>query len=130
MVDVGSVPFGQIRTFDGVEWVLFQLTDNIDKLIGIIEKQTQRIEQLEDAIFTIAPELETIDLMANDEGERQRLVSIYLNRNENFLYERNRRRDYDWGHDGDADFRNDNSHSSKTDDSEYGCVKYSDREAK
>jgi hypothetical protein len=91
MVDVGSVPFGQIRTFDGVEWVLFQLTDNIDKLIRIIEKQTQRIEQLEDAIFTIAPELETIDLMANDEDERQRLVSIYMNRDENFLSSRRQR---------------------------------------
>lgn len=85
MVDMRCAAFGEVKVFSEAEKVIFRLAEDVERLIDIIEQQEQRIGQLEDTIFTIAPELDVIEAIARNEEERQRLVSRYLNRREDFL---------------------------------------------
>ena len=51
---------------------------NIDRLINIIHQQQERITDLADKLYSIAPELETIEMIAEDNEQKQEMVNRYM----------------------------------------------------
>jgi len=63
------------------------LTDNMNRLIemqhemlDIVKRQCEHIDNLYTMVDRLAPELDIIDTVAEDETEREMLTEIYLNR--------------------------------------------------
>lgn len=62
---------------------LIQIVKNqdkhIDQLIQIMEMQNKRIDQLTDVVYKIAPEVEMIELLADDSDEETMMLESYMN---------------------------------------------------
>lgn len=66
-------------------------TETISRIISlisgiaeIIENQDERISQLSEVVYALAPEYEVIETMSADEEEKTELLARYMNRNENY----------------------------------------------
>lgn len=82
MVDFRREAFGEVKAFSETEAALYKLTGQIEKLLDIIDAQEKRIEDLQDTVYRIAPEIEIIDTLADSESERQALTDAYMNHGE------------------------------------------------
>ena len=62
------------------------------QIIDIIRNQQRRISDIKNELYEIAPEKEVIDTMADEDepDERQMMIDLYLNRNENYFREYDR----------------------------------------
>ena len=50
----------------------------IEGLIDIIHQHQERIKDLSDKLYSIAPELETIETIAEDEEQKQEMINRYM----------------------------------------------------
>lgn len=66
------------------EEVINQLCQMVSSLCSAIEYEHERIGYLYDVIHKLYPDLDIIETMADSPEEEQRLLDLYVNRNETF----------------------------------------------
>lgn len=66
------------------EEAIDRLCETVSRMCSIIEHQHARIGYLYEVIHKLYPDLDIIETMADSPQEEQRLLDLYVNRNETF----------------------------------------------
>ena len=61
-----------------------RLIDNQNRLAELIKGLQESIKDIRHSVYELAPELEIIDTLADDPEERERMIEIYMNHNDDY----------------------------------------------
>lgn len=70
---------------DETDGIFVSILAIVERMAQIITAQDERISALTDTVYAIAPELEIIETMAEDDAERTELIERYMNHNHDYL---------------------------------------------